>query len=957
MSFYGNIADTSQIQFQFDKIFPNRTEMDLAARLGQDNIFSGRFVLVKYDIDSDYFVSNLLVGYRNPTNNKIYQDHQFTIPFVYTTFQAVSEPVLNDWNKYYYYDGKYYLKLPSSEYFVSTNANYYTASWTPPANFNGILVGSDQIVRLRDNSTKDLTSSYCICTGGDIGQPANWDYYMFDDNYSDYLQNFNIDRESYGPAFDIRGYDATVWEKIYSEGHGRFILIARLNGGLFPTLELHPDPPMQPPNNPYIDVINSAESHYCIKVPSMYGFQLKKVDKIAHPEALSDERANVVSISYDEEEKKYVKETDLTDVAIYYNKKGMDIDQYFMDKTTVNEICIEPTGESGRKYVNSEGQEIKKDLLELSVYLPAIGNMVSTGYDLIYGHKPLGVDGTSDRLTDVDWINGDAEETVKTNGPTGKKSRELATLAGTLNLMHDRLGQIVVHLEGGMISPALMSENKIYELNGRYYRRAQDCDITLLEDSEYLYELDNTVTAATLAKEPNKYYIDSRTSIPRGSVPEAIAPTTFDSSKHYYKRNLNVVRYEPITLEPYISSKYYLKEGDKYIRDNSNPYPTDATQQYYDIVKVSDYTFDIPYEPRKYYTLDESTGIYTLSTTDLPLTNVDYYNIKPGTAVATNVQYYEPEVYYYIENDQYVLDKNTSITDVTREYWILTFKSEIHHGVDINGNPIEYREMESADRVYNLRTKPNANTLKTYYFQDEQGRWVPYSYLAKMDSINGRSPYTYNRTYYAINTNEHYKNDMYIPNAYYKQDDSGSYSISSEWDGNTSTHYYTLDKINLVAHPFYIPNKYWYKSGTQYPPAKEDTMIHDQYYTKKRVYVFSDNLDNCPHGYEWNDNSPYVPPSIVLYTMSEKSSYVEIKGIANGDSSINGAILNLHKEYDFENEETRDTTTFRGCLNSVKDMLYRVKELVPGEILMVNDFGQIVSTGVSWETVKTKLGL
>ena len=49
MGFYGNIADTSRIQFQFDKIFSSRYDMDIAALSGTDGIFSGRFVLVKYD--------------------------------------------------------------------------------------------------------------------------------------------------------------------------------------------------------------------------------------------------------------------------------------------------------------------------------------------------------------------------------------------------------------------------------------------------------------------------------------------------------------------------------------------------------------------------------------------------------------------------------------------------------------------------------------------------------------------------------------------------------------------------------------------------------------------------------------------------------------------------------------------------------------------------------------------
>jgi hypothetical protein len=51
------------------------------------------------------------------------------------------------------------------------------------------------------------------------------------------------------------------------------------------------------------------------------------------------------------------------------------------DTETTNAILVTPTGKSGRLY---DGEQ-KADLLELSVHLPAVGNMIDTGYDLIYG--------------------------------------------------------------------------------------------------------------------------------------------------------------------------------------------------------------------------------------------------------------------------------------------------------------------------------------------------------------------------------------------------------------------------------------------------------------------------------------------------------------------------------------------------------------------------------------------
>jgi len=49
MGFYGNITNTSKTQFQFDKIYSSRYEMD--AHTYTDGIYAGRYVLVEYDND------------------------------------------------------------------------------------------------------------------------------------------------------------------------------------------------------------------------------------------------------------------------------------------------------------------------------------------------------------------------------------------------------------------------------------------------------------------------------------------------------------------------------------------------------------------------------------------------------------------------------------------------------------------------------------------------------------------------------------------------------------------------------------------------------------------------------------------------------------------------------------------------------------------------------------------
>ena len=68
MGFYGNISNTTKVQFNFDRIFSSRTAMDDAVANGTDGVFAGRFVLVSYEKE----VANFPLYYLN--NGRIYDN-------------------------------------------------------------------------------------------------------------------------------------------------------------------------------------------------------------------------------------------------------------------------------------------------------------------------------------------------------------------------------------------------------------------------------------------------------------------------------------------------------------------------------------------------------------------------------------------------------------------------------------------------------------------------------------------------------------------------------------------------------------------------------------------------------------------------------------------------------------------------------------------------------------------
>ena len=463
MGFYGNITNTGRTHFQFDRVFENRRAMDVACLAGSDNIFAGRFVLVSYDPESRFTAGDILSGFKGEDGG-IYADASHTILFYYTNFEQVQPSAVNEnnWNSYYWRYEDYYIKLPAQSYYNENDAmagNYYTPSAENAGDPYRCYVTQNQLIRLYTTENSP-TETFLKCLPGENDTYAAWETIIFSEFYPDYLINYNIDKEYYGVDQALRGYDGTVWQKIYSEGKGKFILIARLNS-LMPGLELFPDAPSLLPAAPYIDS-KSSEALYRIHVPSHWGFRIKEAASETTPQGdyvypLSDEKIIQKYAHYNAENELESTSNEEINADIYFNKKASDKEYSYHDNEVQNEILISPTGASGKIYFDREGRQVTIDTYELSVHLPMIGNMVSDGYDLIYGVQPIGDeeeennnengDGSPARTTDIEWVDGIHTKEEKYNGLNNNKTHDLETLAGTLNTMHDRLGQIVCHLE------------------------------------------------------------------------------------------------------------------------------------------------------------------------------------------------------------------------------------------------------------------------------------------------------------------------------------------------------------------------------------------------------------------------------------------------------------------------------------------------------------------------------
>ena len=493
MGFYGNITNTSRTQFQFDRTFPNRAVMDNL--IGTDGVYIGRFVLVEYD--KDLAADWCTVAYQKTENGVKHfytgADLSYESELLYTVGNIQT--------------GKY-IRVPGS--FYDTDGTYISYN--------------------KDNPEITFDIIYEILASDKNMPPKVQDITTKKPMENDYIVNYNIDRAKYGGG---RGYDSTVWQKVYADGAERYVMIAELNS-VVPTFGVSADAPTMSPVAPHFDA-DSTNMFYRVHWQPGWGLRIKSaapsisvkpiddtgktvsgadiiLSSTTQKSLPTDENTYWLRSSYDAssgEQKNYYympsinKETLKTTgewktyngvvgenmkfpAAIYYNKAGFDPAFIsYSDESVKDQITIEPTGLSGYRYNDHKGTgstEPQIDTQELSIMLPSIGNSVAQMWDLIYGDEE--VNGSNQRNTYITWSAGSVVPNVsglrlvtKTEDGYGYEPRKVETLAGAINSVHDLMGMIIQKKDMSLADVTssmakAWGPDYIYYLSdeGRYYR-------------------------------------------------------------------------------------------------------------------------------------------------------------------------------------------------------------------------------------------------------------------------------------------------------------------------------------------------------------------------------------------------------------------------------------------------------------------------------------------------------
>lgn len=376
--------------------------------------------------------------------------------------------------------------------------------------------------------------NYYLCTAYD-GSVETWEH-VVDPSYS---YNYNID-QNYCETHIGRGYDCTVWQKIYSNGKLSYAMLAELNS-IVPTFAISADAPTEKAMAPHFDD-RSTNVFYHLHTQPSWGMRIKKADEsISESDGL-----------------RYMSDAD-DKSAIYYNKKGFDphiitiSEKYGVGDNNLNGISedrwgwkpgqpdvidVLSTGKSGtlyNQYVKDENGNImlnnagypmhdlagemieQPDTKEIVAMLPSFGDTVAEMWNLTYGDEKANKEynrrfsdsyseqGRHRNMT-VDWDDNHTGLRLVTRERDGYhfEKDQVQTIAGAINTTHDFIGKIIRNYPVSYEVPKYKHvdvKKDVFDINTTYYYRPDP-------ENEDKYERTGLLTQDEFDKKKSELFIE-----------------------------------------------------------------------------------------------------------------------------------------------------------------------------------------------------------------------------------------------------------------------------------------------------------------------------------------------------------------------------------------------------------------------------------------------------------------
>ena len=896
MGFYGKVNRTDS-NFVIDVTYGNRAEMeDALLKDGGDGVFIGRYVLVDYNKGTT-IEDNYIRLYKRDNWN-----YFFSADFTSATRAIYSEKpyfIIDD-NGKTTINPEYKEDIKTNPYLIFQNQPIYIVSET----------GGYVFYRCVDRWSTTRYPLFELMNEA----PIDTDNYYY---------NFAQDRERYGNAIG-RGWDSTIWQKIYVDETEQYVMIAELNS-VVPTFDITTDAPTLSPIAPHFDA-DSTNVYYRLHLQPSWGLRVAKAESKDESDTYfshSGQRWNPETNKNDWFSESY-------DGAIYFNEKGFDPLVHYNPNGLKNEITLLPTGKSGNRYnISHNGgivtKEERPDIQELTIHLPGIGDSISKMWDMIYGDGEGEVDenGGLKRNDNIAWDNiaGLRLVSAKRDGNGFEYNQDqVNTLAGCINSVHDLMGMIITNDEYKELDIKDALTNRIYYRGGKYY----------IKDLKYEYKPvpDNAIEVTNMAQ---------------------------FSENSYYKNNDN-----------------YYKEQKGYQHGN----------KYFELISgeeiIEKQLAEEDWEPGKYWYKDVENN-YVLDNNTQPDENHEYYKInnKDFEPVITVVDH--KKLYFFPNAYSDTVFNELFPTSEWVEDNIVKGNGLFYWGTDTETGYQNYLPFEKTiptnstlfyikDYTIETSTTVDKGIIKTYDFQNAiktQISTIPFQnnkfyYLNEnkyqllnsladitLDDINEESN-SYKK-YYTISNNESSEEsitftpigyDFYQPGLYYYKDNV-NYILAKEKIKLSNTVYYTIDASQASIDTnvtFYEPNKYYYNNGSEYVIDTNETMTKGRKYYKD-IY----NTYVIKTGEKCNPNVNYADLGIDIGYREESYDWKELNGFSRTLNTINGLILKINNILKSDDNFTRDNKTIQGCINQINDIINRIDILKPSCFIGVDEYGHMTS--------------
>lgn len=855
MGFYGNIKNTSRTQFSFDRVYANRAEMDAMASL--DGIYAGRFVLIEYDTTATpsfyptgYLkdgivytaIPNTAEGSVYPYQIKTGDDAKNTSYYI-TSGTLIRVPPDCNFDKMFYDAEGMETSQPLDIYFFATGntltktvAKYYYDSTNNTLN------------EAKDTDGNILTHDVSYAEMKVFNEPNTSNIVNSYTSYDNYIHNYNVDRVKYGVS---RGYDSTVWQKVYERSSAKYVMVAELNS-VVPTFDLAADSPTMTPILPHFDT-DSTNVYYKLHTQPQWGFHVKgsnpdqttrlltssgevmytdpvlvRTDRKEYP---SDMTTTWINHTYNSNNGKTTERVFITDdgsgkpdwipasdvrgdqakvpAAIYFNKAGFDPKKvvYSFDKEYANwnvtentdskylvtdEIAITPSGYSGHAYsVHGEKnvKAIAPDIQELSIMLPSIGDSIAEVWDLIYGGRNIDPDAKTRNL-DVSWYNAKAF--------IDKKGIRLINNAGP--------GQYTYEPENAGTVAGIL--NSVQDLMGMIITNEIPED-KASANSDYIYYDKNTL----------KYYFKHKTF--------KYNPKTFENNR--IPDNYNP--YDTVSLKPWNKNYFYIDSAtvsglefileDKFYPDRKY-IATGFIDNAMDPVQLSaKYQPDGSFFLRKNdtYSGGNSYNYFVASYESFDSAH-KYYELTPSAnQLGDDERIYIPNRYYYIKYEPVVL------TDVTYEPNVYYYEAGLN-----NQGWTDY-ELAKGEKIWTDEKgdtlKNNAGIIVTQYYKR---RYILDTSLKKQDY-----------QYYEVKAD-----DSQSSNAYYKKNSTAIAQPGMTYEMYSPGDYYYIGSKELAEAGYIyelIGDTYYIKDTTSYTSEEAFNNAGHEYYSIQIDYELVQGQD------------------------------------------------------------------------------------------------------------------